>query len=225
MNYQIIADEQKFREFIDWLPELKENEQYYVTLFARKKYLQALKSDKSQLKRFTSKKEYLFDKVRQLECAIGSYTQDGISIPQEALALYITINPRDLTKAGLNLMVKIAQLTRDAQTYYNPHQEALSQIQTSCTRKIYYDLDIDENDESKLDEILSNIKTNINEDCLKIIRTRGGVHCLVELQKIDGKFKSSWYKNIAKFGDVCGDNLIPVPGTFQGGFIPKLIKK
>jgi hypothetical protein len=37
MNYQIIADSVALQNFINWLPELRDNEKYYVTLFARKK--------------------------------------------------------------------------------------------------------------------------------------------------------------------------------------------
>jgi hypothetical protein len=41
-NYKIILNEQKLKEFIYWLPELQNNEQYYVSLFARKKYCSSL---------------------------------------------------------------------------------------------------------------------------------------------------------------------------------------
>ena len=39
MNYKIIENEPQLVEFIEWLPELQENEYYFVSLFARKKIL------------------------------------------------------------------------------------------------------------------------------------------------------------------------------------------
>lgn len=36
MNYKIIHNEERLKEFINWLPDLLPNEQYYVQLLARK---------------------------------------------------------------------------------------------------------------------------------------------------------------------------------------------
>ena len=91
MNYKIIADENK-----DWLPELQDNEKYYFSLFARKKYCEEeiKANDKTQLKRFTSSKEKLVNKIRQLELPLGTWKLKHGDAPQQALALYISLNPR-----------------------------------------------------------------------------------------------------------------------------------
>jgi hypothetical protein len=71
------------------------------------------------------------------------------------------------------------------------------------------------------------IEQLINRDCLTLIRTRGGVHCLVALDKIDPKIKNNWYQRISKMSNEyyditmngC-DNLLPVIGATQGEFVP-----
>lgn len=225
MNYQIVKDEVLLREFIDWLPDLKPHEIYYVSLFARNKYLpdkSVLKADKAQLKRFTSTKANLFDKIKQLECAFGAYKQKDLSIPQEALALYINPNPRDMVLATKNTLIKFAQLITQDYTGYNPHQEVLSELQKSCSRKVYFDLDFDT---LEMDAVLTEVKKFLNFDCVKVLKTRGGFHLLVELAKLEKKYEKTWYKNITVLEgcDIKGDNLIPVIGCTQGGFVPHFL--
>lgn len=226
MRYNLIQNEAKLREFIDWLPNLKKGETFYVTLLARSKYCPpgVLKSDKAQLRRFTSDKEMLLQKIKQLECEVGSYTAKGIPIPQEALALYINPNPRSLVDATKASLIRFAQLITQDYTGYNPHQEVMSEIQKACARKVYFDLDFDL---VELDSTLAEAGQHVNLDCLTVLKTRGGFHILVELEKLEKRYAKSWYKGLTEMAgcDIKGDNLIPVPGCLQGGFVPHFVKK
>lgn len=225
MNYQIITDEKALKDFIDWLPELKENEKYYLCLFARNKYCRELthiKSDKAQLKRFVSDKARMFDKIKQLEVELGAYKQKETPVPQEALALYITTNPRDMYKASINTMVKFATSIRDQNVLMNPHQEALSEIQKAKSRTVWVDFDIDE----KKASIIKEVKEYLNGTATyKIVETRGGYHLLVKPDTVHRSAKKDWYTFLSKIEgvDQAGDLMMPVPGTYQGGFTPKFV--
>lgn len=226
MNYKIVKDEKLLKDFIDWLPELKENEKYYLCLFARNKYCKELthiKSDKAQLKRFVSDKERMFQKIKQLEIEVGWYQQKHMVVPEEALALYITPNPRDMFKATVNTMVKLAHSIRDKNVEMNSHQEALSEIQKSKSRTCWIDFDIDEPEVDLLGDVTSLIPVYVNMDATKILKTRGGFHLLVDPAKVEQKYKNSFYKDLSQFADQTGDNMIPVPGCTQGMFIPHFI--
>lgn len=225
MNYQIVKDEAMLKSFIDWLPELRETEKYYLCLFARNKYCKELthiKSDKAQLKRFVSDKERMFQKIKQLEIEVGWYKQKHMDVPQEALALYITPNPRDMWKATINSMVKLANCIRDQNILVNPHQEVLSEIQRTKARTCYIDFDIDSEGEA-LEVDIEEAKSYVNPEACTWLKTRGGMHLLVNPEKIEEKFKNKFYKGLAIIADQSGDNMIPVPGCTQGGFIPHFV--
>lgn len=227
-TYKIITDEQALKDFISWLPELQKHEKYYFCLFARSKYCKTvthISSDKAQLKRGVSDKERLFHKIKQLELPLGMYTQKGLSVPQEALALYITTNPRSMPKAAANLLVKLATSMRDQNTEMNCHAEALSQIQKAKSRTVYIDFDIDISEELELTQVMRQLETYVNKDAITWLKTRGGVHCLIAPEKIEEQYKKSFYNDIIKNlpVDQVGDCMIPVPGTYQGGFTPKFL--
>jgi len=220
MNYQIIKDEKALWEFINFLPELQQNEKYYLSLFARKKYAPDVirSSDKTQLKRFLSNKEKMFDKIKQLECELGAYKIKDKDAPQHALVLYISPNPRDIKKATYQLIKKAVNLLESNNNNYNIHQEAMSCIQRSRGTGYFVDFDIDTKniDLTKLNKILP-------RDTYHIIETNGGYHILVESKSAP---KTKWFKEITNTFDVdqTGDQLLPVPGCVQGDFIPRFLK-
>lgn len=235
MNYKIIIDEQRLRDFIDWLPALEKHETYYCCLMARNKYVRDdpkfanlvhVKTDKAQLKRFTSDKERLFDKIKQLECEFGSYVQKGSVIPQEALALYINPNPRDMEKAAKASVKKLLDLILMPYNGYNPHQEVMSEIQRSKSKSDWIDFDFDLEIVYDADIPTKRFDAVLGSCAYRILRTRGGFHLLVDPNAIAPGMRKHWYKDISNMPnvDVRGDNMIPVPGCVQGNFSPYFIK-
>lgn len=219
--YEIVMDEAAFREYLEWLPDCRENERFYCCLFMRKKYCRDvpwIKSDKGQLKRFTSEKERLFDKVRQLECPVGSFTFDGNPVPQESLALYISPNPRDLWKATVRSIGQLARVLECQGTGSNPYQEVMSEIQRTPGNRKFVMFDIDQ----KGDDILAKIHERTLGLC-DIVETRGGYHVFVtkaHTPLLDA-YNKRWYPSIAEFADVTGDAMTPPVGLYQGGFTPR----
>lgn len=224
MNYQIIADKNQLINFIDWLPELEENEKYLLSLFARKKYSKAaiLSNDKTQLKRFTSDKERLYDKISQLEIPLGRYILKKVAAPQESLVLYIAINPRCMKKATEMMGKKCWDLMKGKN--FDLHAEAMTCIQKSKSRTCFVDFDIDT---KEIDLDMDWLNENVGKGNFHPLETRGGYHLLVEPKKATAFRKehfndNKWHQLISKKYpvDQSGDQLLPVPGTFQGGFVP-----
>jgi len=221
-TYKIITDEKALREFIEWLPDCEENEQFYYCLFMRKKYcpdVPWIKSDKGQLRRNTSTKEKLWDKIAQLECKVGAFKFDENPVPQESLALYISVNPRNLWQATVRSIGQLAKVLECNGKNSNPHQEVMSEIQRTSGNRKYITFDIDQKD----DKILQNCIDYCDGLC-DVLETRGGYHLHVHKDKVDLiTDKKNWYKNIAACSDQSGDIMSPVGGTYHGGFTPRFI--
>lgn len=218
-NYKLIACEETLTNFVEnFLPDLTRDETYYCTLFARRKYWPVIKADKGQLKRFVSPKHRLIKKIKQLEIEEGGYEFDGIPIPQEALCLYITPNPRSNIKATQIALRKCADLIANGNSGYNLHQEMMSCVQQAKSRTCFIDFDFD-------CDVCPDVRNMLNPESYSIVKTRGGYHILVKPDLVDAKFKKSFHQKISKMPgcDVRGDCLLPIPGTYQGGHIVRLM--
>lgn len=225
MNYKIIKDPQKLKEFIEWLPQLEDGEVFYVMLKARDKYFKNLGTQSVKLKRFTSNKENLFNKIEQLQVELGCYQHKGQPIPNDALCLSIMPNPRSQVKIAKYLTKLLIDLVFNNYNGYNVHQEALTSLQKTPSTIRYMDFDFDN---TSIEDMKDKIYEVINKDCLTFVQTRGGFHLLVEVAKVAPEFKKNYYNNIKKLPfidkDSKPDTLLPCPGCSQGDFTPKLFK-
>jgi hypothetical protein len=241
--YRVIRDYKKLEAFVESLPDLGEGYKYYITLFARKKYggTPGLTSDKCQLKRVVASKDRIIHKLKQMEVPLGAYTFRGkegegdVVVGQQSLVAYISANPRDMRKAGGATAKVLVSKIVDGQPIKNPHAEALSQIQVHG-KKIFFNVDIDFTEEygfiheADIKRFVSDV---LNEDAYKLIRTRGGYHMLVELDKINPLFKKNWYNGLQHMNvhpnpvihvDLKnGDGMLPIPGCVQSDFTPFVV--
>jgi hypothetical protein len=226
MNYKIIEDEAKLDEFLALLPDTDDNEVYYLCLFCRHKYAPSFPNtrDSGQLARITARnKVEIKEKIRRMEVPLGSYSRDGVVAPQEGIALYISLNPRSLIKANKWLLVEMAKRAADGNMDFNPMTLATTAVHNAGDRKFFVDFDFDNVDPA--DHRILIEQALPDQDSYKILKTRGGFHLLVMLDRVKGNKK--WYPNVTKLPncDVRGsDTLTPVAGCVQGGFVPHFVE-
>lgn len=226
-NYEVIANEKILEDFVDWLPAVANHESYYVCLMARSKYMTekvkgwSTKSDQMHCARFLVKPEDLIRRLRGLECPVGAYTRRGKDVPQEALAAYITPNPRSNKGAVTELVATLVNQISNHQ-YTDPVSAALTAAHRSRSRKIFTHMECDGDIFEPKD-----IFKYINTDAVDVLTTRGGYHVLVRHELVTDEYKRSWYQSLAQMGgaDASGDMMMPIPGTYQGGYIPGFIDK
>lgn len=222
-NYSIVKDEIELTKFIEWLPELTEDETFYCSLFARKKYCKELikSNDRNQLSRFISKKDRLIQKLYSLEIKEGNYMLGSrVEAPQESLVTYIMPNPRNVRSATFNSIGKLSQMLKTNNKGFNPCVEVMSCIQKCKSRTVHVDFDFDFKD----DLIIEKCIELIGKDAITVIETRGGYHVLADVKKINVKSNNKWYLQIKEMGaDEAGDMMLPIVGCVQGGFVPKFV--
>jgi hypothetical protein len=99
----------------------------------------------------------------------------------------------------------------------------MTEIQKASGRKVFMDFDFDGIQFKSVEE---DIISYVNWEAINVVKTRGGFHLLVEMSKIQQLHSKIWYHKLSSISgvDVRGtDNLLPVPGCCQGGFVPDLI--
>lgn len=234
-TYKFINDEQQLLNFIDWLPELEKEECYYVALIARKKYdtNKVIKTNQTCIKRFISSKDHLFQSIRSLEVKYGTYKVNDKLLDESILSLYILPNPRSFRKASIQMAYNVLNTLSTNEEFKNPKSIIMSELSKHPNRKIFLDVDIDLYPDQTLhiEELYILLNDIINEESIvNIVQTRGGYHLLIKPDLISHEFQKTYYKSISNIKDerikdvsIKGDRFLPIPGTIQGGFVPKMI--
>ncbi len=208
-NYKIIYNEKQINRIYNILPDLKEDEVYFISLSARKKYLNKRQREKFQLRRtemFERKiiryKNYnhFLKKLKRFEVPMDSYkTNNNYSIPPQTLICYININPSSIINALSNFQKDITDKTyeilkngknKNTLNYLKKSDvNILNFIQKSKSTRNFldFDLDIPKNKRSLINHTKESIYNNILKK-LKfrnyfIIDTKGGYHILIRKEK------------------------------------------
>lgn len=239
MNYKIIHDDNELKRFISNLSDTDKSTRYFLSLLARKKYItnNTEKIRDLTVCEFTCTKKSMYNKIRQLEVPVGSYYYKDSAIPQESLALYIQPNQVNMT-AAINSMGRECWNMRDSQNY-NLESTLMACIKKSRIRS-YVDFDIDHKDIDlhKLKNILPDIEVygdNMEKEVVRpytIVETKSGYHILVNIDvakksfKLTKSFHDNWQQNISTMYHpdvISSKTMVPVPGSIQGGFVPKVV--
>ncbi len=158
-----------------------------------------------------------------MEIPLGAYTCKEGEIKQEHLVACIKPNPRCFRKLNYYLQLQLTENFNSNKNFHFIKRDLYSLAQNKKTRDKYFvdfDVDIDSSDPLKTDLLWQQMHTFVNLSAVTIVNTKGGYHILVMLDKVLPKFKNTFYQEVSKYADAAGDQLIPIPGTTHGGFVP-----
>jgi hypothetical protein len=251
-NYNLIKEPVEVKKFLNLIPELQLNECMTVALFVRKKYAKdypELSLDnndscfdrtilgKSKKDRDSDFNANVYRSILRYDAPYGAYVdRKGNNLPEDVLALYMSVNPRSAIKGTKEL---IKDLTEECflQTHRDVYvgnlvSRAKTKIQKNPSRKLIADIDIDIKDENVLNAFRKLVNDHDSE--VATIETRGGYHILVDIQ-IMAEVNSKWFVDITNLARTFNDSvdkdvvefktdtLCPIVGTMQGGFLVKFI--
>lgn len=233
----LIKDIKKLEEFIEWLPELKDNQKFLLCLFARDKYNKSnkIKGGSFQLQRFVTDKSKMVNKIKRLESYLHLLEVNGKELDESSFGLYIKTNPTCSHRASLNFNKEIINRTLEGDLNYNPEVLLMDCFQNIKYDSFLLDLDIDFTSEDvSYDEVLNHLISMdfLNESAWinNIIRTRGGFHIQINSKEIQEDYRKTWRNKLfSKKSDlytigINDKNMIPLPGCNQFTYVPQLIK-
>lgn len=235
----MIEDEGQFNEFLCWLPELMNDEVYFISLSARNKYLTVEEREYYGLGRtemFSRTVAYDKDGLRyameKLRASL-SYrrTRLGKEIPEKSLVTYVNVNPSSMLSAyaefkqqmdkELNEMLlgKLRGKDPDFRSWHRLERHLMNCVQRARARRLIVDVDVDTTDRVVVDKFCMFLDEH--DITHRTVKTQGGFHVLVDKSTLK---KTNIYDVIKKLdkeceGEVCINKnaMVPVPGTLQAG--------
>lgn len=169
-----------------------------------------------------------------------SDTNKKIPIPNDSLSVHFSLNPRDQVNALVEMNTTITKdvITNGARNVPKKFDSCfLSYLHASQQDPQFVDVDVSTKDVGIIQKLFKECSIP-KEAMVMSIETRDGFHFVCHKDKFPATFYTkvvkspmntvenvNWKgeKTTKKYIDVLSDVMIPIPGTYQGGFEVKLI--
>jgi hypothetical protein len=216
----------------------------YLTTEEREEY--SLCKTEMFERKLVRRKEKFLPVLRRYECDEMAYvTRNGKPIPEKAIVCYLNINPSSAVKAASEVMAKIqedALMVVNSQSHADQTIRGLEKLdikvmnafQRNKGTRHFIDIDFDIPDSEESYDLFQECVQKLIEKELKffVVQTKGGFHVVVHKSSI--KFNYTFLLEAMEYEFQClvsseeekdkievfqnKNEMIPVPGTYQGGF-------
>ena len=214
------------------LMHLEDDEVYILLLNARKKWCPELSRSEEVMNRELVRhndSDKILRKIKKIGCVMdGIYADKDKEISLDCFAIYCLLDPRSTLKGYGEFIEDINKWiyesfkgeSKNLELYRRIDVKLFSAIHKNRSRSLYFIVDIDKKDEAILDKITGLLKGHVEW----MSETHGGFHVIVDKNNETGTII---YKNIVgmEYVEVLKDAMTPVPGTLQGGFQVKGIRR
>lgn len=230
----LIYDIEEVKKFVErMLGYLEDDEVYILLLNARKKWCPELSRSEEVMDRKLIREndpDKILRKIKRISFVNGIFADRWTSedIPIKALAVYCLLDPRSTLKGYGEFISDINKWiyesfvgeSKNLDLYRRIDIKLFSAIHKNRSRGLFFVIDIDKKDEAILDRVTDLLKGYIRW----ISETHGGYHVIVSRNNETGTII---YKEITgmEYVEVLKDPMTPLPGTLQGGFNVRGIKR
>ncbi|AEM38151.1 hypothetical protein Pyrfu_0279 [Pyrolobus fumarii 1A] len=240
------VDENEVRKFVEWLPEISEDEAYVVQVMLRPWKPSHTNIPKSGLLHLEvieggdGFRERLFDAiVRAALLASNAGTVFRVAhhgrmvrVPPDAVAVYTRVNPSLLIRAATRLCIEHIEYLQSAAYSGKVEYSVLTRrIASVLAREIhtrFHIIDVD--DDSIVDNVVAAVEDIVGYVPPRI-KTRRGLHILVPVSNLDANRAKKWFREVLPMLmeryrgliEYKREGLEPTPGTVYKGVVVRLL--
>lgn len=231
----LIYDINETKDFLNQvLVPLEDDEVFLLLLNTRKKYCQEeLSRSEEVLGREIIRDndvDIVIRKIKKISCADGTYVDRNTlrPVPLHCMALYILLDPRSTLKGYSEFIEDVNKMIYDSfkgesknlDLYRRIDIKLFSAIHKNRSRRLFLVVDIDKKDEAILDKVTDLLKGYIRW----VSESHGGFHVIVDKVYEAGVIIYTQIVGM-EYVEVLREPMTPVPGTLQGGFRVKGIRR